>query len=142
MHGWWQQFRAEALFWCIQRRGTCPSVDQPHCRCSFLAALPPLHGTSAPHPLPPAAGQQVGGLADIKAARIQAILDTLAAERGALSLEYLRALPTPEVSARGWRSHPGFPGFAGMPASCRLATTCLRPASCGLPACRFPGRVG
>lgn len=33
----------------------------------------------------------MGGLADIKATRIQAILHTLAAERGEMSLEHLRA---------------------------------------------------
>ncbi len=33
---------------------------------------------------------RVGGLADIKAARIRAILDDLATQRGSLSLEHLR----------------------------------------------------
>lgn len=35
---------------------------------------------------------QVGGLAEIKASRIQAILATLAAERRACDLEYLRGM--------------------------------------------------
>lgn len=43
---------------------------------------------------------RVGGLADIKAARIQAILHTLAAERGACCLEHLRALPPDEAAAQ------------------------------------------
>ncbi|KAL4426386.1 hypothetical protein ABPG77_004680 [Micractinium sp. CCAP 211/92] len=59
---------------------------------------------------------RVGGLADIKAARIQAILDTLAAERGACSLEYLRTLPTPQVKAELGR----FKGVGKKTASCVL----------------------
>lgn len=37
---------------------------------------------------------RVGGLADIKAERLRAILNTLHAERGACCMEYLRSLPT------------------------------------------------
>jgi 3-methyladenine DNA glycosylase/8-oxoguanine DNA glycosylase len=48
--------------------------------------------TSARH-----ARAQVGGLAEIKAGRIQAILATLAAERGACSLEHLRGM-APEAA--------------------------------------------
>ncbi|KAL4430892.1 hypothetical protein ABPG75_006148 [Micractinium tetrahymenae] len=59
---------------------------------------------------------RVGGLADMKAARIQAILDTLVAERGACSLEHLRALPTPEVKAELGR----FKGVGKKTASCVL----------------------
>ncbi|KAK9814172.1 hypothetical protein WJX72_001606 [[Myrmecia] bisecta] len=42
---------------------------------------------------------RVGGLADIKAARIKAILNTLLAERGSCCLEYLRALPDDQIKA-------------------------------------------
>lgn len=42
---------------------------------------------------------QVGGLAEIKAGRIQDILGTLKAERGECSLEHLRGLSTAEVKA-------------------------------------------
>lgn len=59
---------------------------------------------------------RVGGLAAIKAARIQAILDTLVAERGACSLEHRRALPTPEVKAELGR----FKGVGKKTASCVL----------------------
>ena len=43
---------------------------------------------------------RVGGLADIKAARIRAILDTLVEERAECCLEHLRVLPDLEVKAQ------------------------------------------
>ena len=49
---------------------------------------------------------RVGGLADIKAARIRAILDTLVQERGACCLEHLRALPDGEVKLQLTRQAP------------------------------------
>lgn len=42
---------------------------------------------------------QVGGLAEIKAGRIQDILGTLKAERSQCSLEHLRGLSAAEVKA-------------------------------------------
>jgi hypothetical protein len=43
---------------------------------------------------------RVGGLADVKAARLRDILNTLVAERGECSLEHLRELPDDDVKAQ------------------------------------------
>ena len=40
---------------------------------------------------------RVGGLAEIKASRIRAILDTLVEERGECTLEYVRDMDTPSA---------------------------------------------
>lgn len=60
--------------------------------------------------------EQVGGLADIKAGRIQAILSTLAAERGECSLEHLRGLPAAAAKAELSR----FKGVGKKTAACVL----------------------
>ena len=54
----------------------------------------------------------MGGLADIKAARIRAILDTLVQERGACCLEHLRALSDAEVKLHLTRHAPSAHGIA------------------------------
>lgn len=53
----------------------------------------------APPRLRRSTAAQVGGLAEIKAGRIQQILDTLQAERGECTLERLRGCSAAEVKA-------------------------------------------
>ena len=68
-------------------------------------------------PLPPSPCCQVGGLADIKATRIQAILSTLAEEQGgAISLEHLRQLAPAEVKEQLGR----FKGVGNKTVACVL----------------------
>lgn len=68
----------------------------------------------------------MGGLAEIKAGRIQHILGTLKAERGECSLEYLRGSSAAEVKAElgrfkvGWRSCCAIIDRAGAAGSQRL----------------------
>ena len=74
---------------------------------------------------------QVGGLADIKGRRLQAILDTLAAERGECSLEHLRALPPADAKAELER----FKGVGKKTAACVLlfALQARRARRAGMP---------
>ncbi|KAK9834832.1 hypothetical protein WJX81_002194 [Elliptochloris bilobata] len=67
---------------------------------AFLAlkqAFPTWEAVREAQPGAVEAAIRVGGLADIKAARIRAILDMLVAERAACCLEHLRELPDAEV---------------------------------------------
>lgn len=96
----------EAMHVSLRPRVTGHLVARPAASASALGCLcrPALQTTRAPamtatrqlrlRPPPPAAAVadsiRIGGLADIKAARIAAILDTLHTERGECSLEHLR----------------------------------------------------
>ena len=65
-----------------------------------------------------------GGLANIKAARIKQILNQIHAERGNLSLDFLRHLSMPQASAYLRR----FPGVGPKTAACVLVFNCAKPA--------------
>jgi endonuclease-3 len=70
----------------------------------------------------------VGGLADIKATRIQSILSTLAEEQGGqCSLEHLRALPPAEVKEQLGR----FKGVGKKTVACVLLFA-LEVSSCAV----------
>jgi endonuclease-3 len=70
-----------------------------------------------------AAAIRSGGLADIKTARVQAILESLVAERGECTLEYLHGLSDEEAKAEMLR----FKGVGAKTASCVLMFTLKRP---------------
>jgi endonuclease-3 len=70
-----------------------------------------------------AAAIRCGGLAEVKARTIKAVLDTLAAERGTLSLDFLRELPTD--AARRYLTV--FPGVGEKTAACVLLFALGRP---------------
>ena len=67
---------------------------------------------------------RAGGLAAIKAPRIQAILDAILAERGALDLDHLDALPLPE--AKRWLL--ALHGVGPKTAACVLLFSLGKPA--------------
>lgn len=67
---------------------------------------------------------RVGGLANIKAGRIQNTLRTLLERRGALNLDFLRDLPLDE--ARDWLT--SLPGIGPKTAGCVLCFACRQPA--------------
>ncbi|MFH1264521.1 MAG: endonuclease III [Planctomycetota bacterium] len=63
------------------------------------------------------------GLANRKAPRIKAILKRIHAERGELSLEFLRSMPTPEAAAY----LRGLDGVGPKTAACVLLFACRKP---------------
>lgn len=63
------------------------------------------------------------GLSNQKAPRIKAILEHLHRERGALSLEFLHAMPTPKAVAYLGR----FPGVGPKTVACVLLFACRKP---------------
>ncbi|HEY1012758.1 MAG TPA: endonuclease III [Herpetosiphonaceae bacterium] len=67
---------------------------------------------------------RVGGLANIKAARIQNTLRALLERRGELNLDFLRELPLEE--ARSWLT--SLPGIGPKTAGCVLCFACHQPA--------------
>ena len=67
---------------------------------------------------------RVGGLANIKAARIQNTLATILERRGELNLDFLRDLPMAE--ARSWLT--SLPGIGPKTAGCVLCFSCDHPA--------------
>jgi len=67
---------------------------------------------------------RAGGLAEVKAHRIQAVLAAIQAERGALDLEFLRALPTEQ--ARAYLE--ALPGVGPKTAACVLVFALGKPA--------------
>jgi endonuclease III len=71
-----------------------------------------------------AAAIQSGGLAQVKAPRIKAILQQIWAERGSFDLEFLRTAPLGEAYA--WLA--GLHGVGPKTAACVLLFSCGRPA--------------
>lgn len=67
---------------------------------------------------------RVGGLANIKAGRIQNTLAAIIERRGALNLDFLRDLPL--VEARAWLT--ALPGIGPKTAGCVLCFACGQPA--------------
>lgn len=65
-----------------------------------------------------------GGLARLKAARIKQVLGRIAAERGEISLDFLRDLDLPTA----WRYLTSLPGVGPKTAACVLLFACNRPA--------------
>eukprot|EP00878_Enallax_costatus_P012709 GHUV01013273.1.p1 GENE.GHUV01013273.1~~GHUV01013273.1.p1 ORF type:complete len:208 (+),score=40.10 GHUV01013273.1:470-1093(+) len=66
---------------------------------SLKAAFPDWESVRTAAPGTVEEAIRVGGLADIKAARIKAILNSLLEQTGSLSLEHLRSLPCEQVKA-------------------------------------------
>ncbi len=71
-----------------------------------------------------AAAIQSGGLAQVKAPRIQAVLRRIWEERGSFDLDFLRTEPLDQV--RAWLT--GLPGVGPKTAACVLLFSCGRPA--------------
>jgi endonuclease-3 len=71
-----------------------------------------------------AAAIQSGGLAQVKAPRIQAVLRRIWEERGSFDLDFLRTEPLDQ--ARAWLT--GQPGVGPKTAACVLLFSCGRPA--------------
>jgi endonuclease-3 len=71
-----------------------------------------------------AAAIQSGGLAQVKAPRIQAVLRRIWEERGSFDLDFL--LTAPLDQARAWLT--GLPGVGPKTAACVLLFSCGRPA--------------
>jgi endonuclease-3 len=71
-----------------------------------------------------AAAIQSGGLAQVKAPRIQAVLRRIWEERGSFDLDFLRTEPLDQ--ARAWLT--GLPGVGPKTAACVLLFSCGRPA--------------
>jgi endonuclease-3 len=67
---------------------------------------------------------QSGGLAQVKAPRIQAVLRRIWEERGSFDLDFLRTEPLDQ--ARAWLT--GLPGVGPKTAACVLLFSCGRPA--------------
>ncbi|CAA9557981.1 MAG: Endonuclease III [uncultured Thermomicrobiales bacterium] len=83
---------------------------------SLKAAFPDYEAVRAAPTAAVAAAIRTGGLAQVKAPRIQRILDAIAAEHGALSLALLRGMGLD--AARAWLL--GLPGVGPKTAACVL----------------------
>ena len=91
----------------------------------LLKARYPTYGALLEAPIPELYEViKPAGLGNIKAPRIQAVLEEIVARRGALDLGFLRDLPL--VEARAWLT--SLPGIGPKTAACVLCFACAMPA--------------
>jgi endonuclease-3 len=91
---------------------------------TLRAALPTWEAVRDAPVAAVAAAIQSGGLAQVKAPRIQAVLRRIWEERGSFDLDFLRTAPLNE--ARAWLT--ALPGVGPKTAACVLLFSCGRPA--------------
>ena len=98
-------------------------VNSHRAFASLKAAFPTWEAVRTADPAAVEESIRSGGLAATKTARIQIILNTLHAERGECSLEFLRSLPNAEVVAQ----LRAFKGVGAKTAACVLLFAMRRP---------------